>query len=95
MATDHPHHVLYQIFALVNGGRLHHSTRNQDGFEMNEGRADAAGDLLNELRASPKKYVQTVVEATEALITGYIELGSQQLYVGFHFAPLFIPAWHI
>lgn len=47
---------------------------------MNEGRADAAGELLNELRASPKKYVQTVVEATESLITGYIELGSQQLY---------------
>jgi hypothetical protein len=52
---------------------------NQDGFEMNESRADAAGELLNELRASPKKYVQTIVEAQEQLIHGYIELGSQQL----------------
>lgn len=76
MAREHPHHTLYQIFALSNGTKLNHTSRNQASFAANHTRITVAASILDKLRATE---IASLVNAQEALINAYIALADQKI----------------
>jgi ataxia telangiectasia mutated family protein len=70
MAIGHPHHTLYQVFALSNNTKLNHTANNQQNFKPNEGLVQVATSLLDELRTSEscKKIIDSQIKLIEAYL---------------------------
>jgi len=73
MAEVHPHHCLYQIFALQNGERVASSIRNSKGFvAQDQGKTEAAKTMVDQLR-SDGGHAELIGQMT-ALLEAYLEL---------------------
>ena len=73
MAKRHPHHCLYQIFALQNGERIASSIRNSKGFVApDQGKTQAAKLMIDKLRTDAG-HGELIGQMT-ALLEAYLEL---------------------
>ncbi len=72
VATAHPHHVLYQLFALKNGEIPQaHKGSNKTQFVVDEDKVRAAKDLLTRMQKG--RHSQLLGELS-SLISAYVEL---------------------
>lgn len=69
IAIDHPHHSLFQLFALSNADKVQSKVKDQ--YRMDDGKRTAASTLLAELRLSE---VGHIVKAMEPLVNQYIKV---------------------
>jgi ataxia telangiectasia mutated family protein len=70
-ATDHPHHVLYQLFALRNGDRVSDDHRGKSRFLVDQDKTKAASKMIETLK---QKKLKNLIVQMEKLIGSYIEL---------------------
>ena len=72
MACAHPHHVLYQVFALRNGDR----TKGEDHL-INESKIDAAQSVLDRvMHTSPE--LEGLVDAMDGFVEMYLALAEDR-----------------
>jgi hypothetical protein len=76
MAKRHPHHCLYQIFALQNGERIASSIRNSKGFVApDQGKTQAAKLMIDKLRTDGG-HGELIGQMT-VLLEAYLELSEK------------------
>ena len=74
MALQHPHHCLYQIFALWHGDHVPQSIRNSKGFvAQNSAKTEAAKLMITKLRHSHRNLVAQMT----FLVDAYLELSEK------------------
>lgn len=88
MATDHPYHTLYQIFALRNSAngptvektnkRKVHSHQTANDASSDYRRSLAAERMLSQLKLQSPR-LKLIVEDIDALCSAYIELASKEI----------------
>jgi serine-protein kinase ATM len=70
LVKKHPHHSLFQIFALYNGDRLPGDQHSKDFVVVDEQKIKSAKELINQMRTESKE----IIEEYESLIEAYIEI---------------------
>jgi hypothetical protein len=74
MASAHPHHCLYQIFALQHGDRVARSIRNSKGFVAQDpAKTHAAKEMIERLKHRHSE----LIEQMSCLLDAYLELSEK------------------
>ncbi|KAL2608088.1 hypothetical protein R1flu_026661 [Riccia fluitans] len=68
MATDHPYHCLYQLFALANGDRIKEKQRGKNVFVVDMEKKRAAEELLDKLIAKEPELLLQIRKMIEIYI---------------------------
>ncbi|KAL3675793.1 hypothetical protein R1sor_025741 [Riccia sorocarpa] len=68
MATDHPYHSLYQLFALANGDRIKEKQRGKNVFVVDVEKKRAAEELLDKLIAKQPELLLQIRKMIEIYI---------------------------
>ncbi|BBN18785.1 serine-protein kinase ATM [Marchantia polymorpha subsp. ruderalis] len=68
MATDHPYHSLYQLFALANGDRIKEKQRGKNVFVVDMEKKRAAEELLDKLIAKQPELLLQIRKMIEIYI---------------------------
>eukprot|EP01125_Pyxidicula_operculata_P014600 TRINITY_DN4881_c0_g1_i1.p1 TRINITY_DN4881_c0_g1~~TRINITY_DN4881_c0_g1_i1.p1 ORF type:complete len:1571 (-),score=264.66 TRINITY_DN4881_c0_g1_i1:211-4749(-) len=69
-AGDHPHHSLYQIFALANGGKV--PSKSGRNLTIDNDKIEAAQNIITKLKTN--KQMIALMDAMGSLINAYIQL---------------------
>eukprot|EP00698_Gefionella_okellyi_P012561 TRINITY_DN3394_c0_g3_i2.p1 TRINITY_DN3394_c0_g3~~TRINITY_DN3394_c0_g3_i2.p1 ORF type:complete len:2032 (-),score=553.90 TRINITY_DN3394_c0_g3_i2:810-6557(-) len=79
MAAQHPHHVLWHLFALMNGNNVPPESKREQ-FKFDKDKIDAAAQIITKLqsKAAPL-HVKSIVVETHALSKAYIELAYRDM----------------
>lgn len=77
MCEDHPHHTLWQLFALANADKVTSAAYKSN---VSASRCAAATAILSRLRGSgSRQKLQTIVASIESLINSYIVLAEMSV----------------
>ncbi|CAM6085267.1 unnamed protein product [Calypogeia fissa] len=74
MATEHPYHCLYQLFALANGDRVKEKQRGKNVFVVDMEKKRAAEELLGSLTATHSDLLSQI----KTMIEIYIRLAEME-----------------
>lgn len=75
IARDHPHHTLFQLFALSNGDRISDHERKSNFHRANTDKVAAAKDLITMLSNSGEDHhMKRIIADMRTLIEAYLQL---------------------